>query len=92
VLDLEGRANDPFALGLAFAPAHVPVSGLGTLRLDLASLFVVAIGALDGAGAATFQQLVPPVPALVGWTMYWQTLSGTPLRLGNLERTTFLAL
>ncbi len=90
-LDVEGRANDPFALGLAFAPTLLPIPVLGTLRLDPASSFVLAIGMLDSTGAAVFQQPVPPIPALVGVTLYWQALSGTPLRLGNLERTTFLA-
>jgi hypothetical protein len=89
LLDVEGRANDACALALAFAPANLPIPPFGTLRLDPASLFVVAVGALDGAGKAIYTQQVPPIPALVGLTLYWQALTGA--RLGNLERTTFLA-
>ncbi|MCU0864562.1 MAG: VCBS repeat-containing protein [Planctomycetes bacterium] len=91
VLDVEGRAGDPYALALALAPTLQPLPGLGTLRLDPASLVVMATGALDAAGKAVFQQPVPPIPALVGLTLYWQAMTGTTARLGNLERTTFLA-
>jgi hypothetical protein len=88
-LDIEGAAHDPFALAVAFAATQIPIPGLGTLRLDPSSLVVMASGALDAAGDATFQAPVPPLPALVGRTLHWQALTGS--RLGNLERTTFLA-
>lgn len=91
ILDLEARANDLYALAVAFAPAHLPVPGLGVLRLDPASLALVAWNAVDAQGKSVFQATVPLAPSLVGLTLYWQAISGAPGTLGNLETTTFLA-
>jgi hypothetical protein len=90
-LQIAARANAPFVLAAAFATAHVPVPGLGTLRLDPAGLLVVHAGAVDTAGDATWSTFVPQTPALVGTTLHWQLLHGAPARLGNLESTTLLA-
>jgi hypothetical protein len=90
-LDLEGRANEPFAMALAPNPVHLPLPGFGVLRLDPASLRVVLLGNYDAAGRASWQFAVPPTPSLVGLTGCWQVLSGTQGKLGNLEVTTLLA-
>lgn len=91
-LDLEGRANEPWALALAAAPANLPLPGLGLLRVDPATMLLVAVGAYDGAGLASWQIPVPLQPSLVGVSGYWQALSGNASpRLGNLEVTVLLA-
>jgi hypothetical protein len=92
ILDIEARANDPYALAIAFAPARIPIPGLGVLRLDPASLVLIASGTLDAAGKATFWAAVPATPGLAGLTVYWQALNGAQGHLGNLEQTTLLGL
>ncbi|HEX6810560.1 MAG TPA: VCBS repeat-containing protein [Planctomycetota bacterium] len=87
-LDLHGLANEPYALGLALAPANLPIPGLGRLRLDPASLQLVQWGAFDAAGHADLTTVVPMAPSLVGLTVYWQALAGVAPWLGNLETTT----
>ena len=90
-VDVRGRANEPFILGASLVPASLPIPGLGTLRLDPGWLQVMAFGAFDTAGRASFQAPVPNAPVLIGVSIYWQALSGTVLQLGNLEVTTLLA-
>jgi hypothetical protein len=55
-LELYGRANEGCVLGLAFAPAAPPLvlPGIGTLRLDLMSLLIAAIGIYDVDGTGVF--------------------------------------
>lgn len=89
-LDLFGRANETCVLGVAFAPAAIPLPGLGTLWLDPASLLVIAVGSYDANGLGVFTASVPNVPSLVGASLYWQALSGFT-HLGNLEVTTLQA-
>jgi hypothetical protein len=94
MLELYGRAGEACALGVAFAPAAtpLPLPGIGTLRLDLASLLIVATGTYDANGTGVFVSAIPNVPAFVGLTLYWQALSvGPALHLGNLEVTTLAA-
>ena len=47
------------------------------------------VAMLDARGVASPTFAVPPNPALVGWSLYWQALTAMPPRLGNLEVTTF---
>jgi hypothetical protein len=92
-LELYGRANEGCVLGLAFAPAAPPLvlPGIGTLRLDLMSLLIAAIGIYDVDGTGVFVGAVPNDPMLLGLSLYWQALSlGATWHLGNLETTTLL--
>jgi hypothetical protein len=86
-LDLFGRANEPYVLGLSFVATPWPLGAFGTLHLDLAWLLVVASGQYDPNGAASFSLVVPAMPALIGLPVYWQALSGVQARFGNLEVT-----
>jgi hypothetical protein len=91
MLDLYGRANEPYLLAFTLWPANVPIPGLGTLRLDPATLQILLFAAYDTNGHAEFTAPVPNNPGLLGLSIYWQALSFTPLRLGNLEVTTLQA-
>ncbi|HET6201957.1 MAG TPA: VCBS repeat-containing protein [Planctomycetota bacterium] len=86
-LDLYGPPGGAWALGAAVATANIPVGSVGTLRLDPPSVFAVVAGSLDGAGRASISFGVPPNPALVGFSVYWQGMVAGPLRFTNLEVT-----
>ncbi|MCI0585856.1 MAG: hypothetical protein L0323_03330 [Planctomycetes bacterium] len=80
------------ALGVSLANASLPIPPLGTLRLDPATLLVVAGGSFDPQGRASLPLLVPPNPALVGGSFFWQAVVGPPPLLTNLEVTTLTDL
>ncbi|MCI0585367.1 MAG: VCBS repeat-containing protein, partial [Planctomycetes bacterium] len=88
VLDLWGPASGFWVLGTSLGNASIPLFPLGTLRLDPATLIVAGGGALDPQGRASLSILVPPSPALVGLSLYWQAGVGPPAFLTNLEITT----
>jgi hypothetical protein len=87
-LDVHGPAGGPWLLGGAFGLVNVPVPPFGTLRLDPASLEVIASGALDPQGLGTLSVQLPVNPALVGLSVYLQALVGASPRLTNLETLT----
>jgi hypothetical protein len=88
VLDLSGPGTGFWVLGASLASASIPLFPFGTLRLDPATLLHVGGGALDPQGRASLSSLVPPIPALVGVSAYWQAGVGPPPLLTNLEITT----
>jgi hypothetical protein len=52
-------------------------------------MFLVARGFLDLYREGTVSFPVPADPLLVGQTLHWQAILGSPLRLTNREQTTF---
>ncbi len=92
VLDIRGPANGGWQLAAALGTASIPLPPFGTLRLAPATLIPVAVGALDPDGRASVSFAVPANPALLGVSVYWQTLVASPARLTNLEVTTFTNL
>ncbi|MCI0588665.1 MAG: FG-GAP-like repeat-containing protein [Planctomycetes bacterium] len=87
-LDLWGTAGGTWLLGAAAGGGSLPVPSVGTLWLELPTLFIVAGGALDAQGRASLSFVVPANPALLGGSLYWQAVVGWPLRFTNLEVTT----
>ncbi|MCI0587410.1 MAG: VCBS repeat-containing protein [Planctomycetes bacterium] len=92
VLDLRGAALGGWQLAASLGTANLPLPPFGTLRLSPPTLIPVAIGAFDPDGRASVSFSVPAFPSLVGVSVYWQALVGLPLRLTNLEVTTFTNL
>ncbi len=92
VLDLRGPPNGAWLLAASLASASIPLPPFGMLRLDPATLFVVAGGALDSQGSASLSFLVPSSPTLVGVSVYWQAAVAPPALLTNLEITTATSL
>ncbi|HKB16972.1 MAG TPA: FG-GAP-like repeat-containing protein, partial [Planctomycetota bacterium] len=92
VLDLRGPAFGGWQLAAATGTASIPIPPFGVLRLDPGTLFAVAVGPFDPQGRASYSIQVPPIPALVGASAYWQAIVGLPLALTNLEITTVTGL
>ncbi len=90
-MDLHGAPDDSWLLASALGTTRIPL-GIGVLFLDPATLTVVGSGQLDGAGKGTMPVPVPNDPALVGTSVYWQAAIGSPMRLTNLETSTFTSL
>jgi hypothetical protein len=91
VLEISGPPLEPFVL--AAAPARgTTATPYGTLWLDPGSARIVGRGHLDVSGRKRCTFAIPPTPALIGATRYWQALVGRPPRLTNLEATTFTDL
>jgi hypothetical protein len=91
VLEISGPPLAPFLLGAAPARRETPTI-YGTLWLHPGSAEIVARGWLQVSGRVLCTFPVPPTPALVGTTRYWQALVGRRPRLTNLEATTFTDL
>ena len=71
------------------------VAGLLLLGLVLAvasDVFLTTNNLLNVFRQASLTFLVPPNPALVGGSLYWQAVIGPPLRFTNLETTTVTGL
>jgi len=92
VLDLWGPPSGAWLLAASLGSANIPLAPFGTLRLDSATLWLVAAGALDPQGRASVSLLVPSIPALVGIPVYWQAGVAPPALLTNLEITTATSL
>src|SRR5262249_32687450 len=90
--DLRRPAGGPTLLRAARAAANLSVPPFGTLRLDPASLVVVAAGAFDAQGRGHLAQRLPANPTLVGASIRVQALVGNPLGnlplLGNVQTLT----
>ena len=63
-----------------------------TLLLDPATLVIAASGSIPSAGVVALHPSVPDDPTLIGATIFWQAIVGSPLRLTNSDRTTLSAL
>jgi subtilisin family serine protease len=68
-LDVTGNAGESYFLLFAAGPAEIPTA-FGRLLLDLATLQVVAIGAVNG----TFSAMVPNDQSLRLQEVHWQAL------------------
>jgi hypothetical protein len=85
---VHGPAGGVFLHAGSLGRVDVPFVGLGRLRVDPATLAVVAVGNLDAHGRAATVVQVPHSQALVGVTLPWQALVGFPIVFTNLEPTT----
>ena len=90
-MDLNGAPDDFWLLASALGTTRIPL-GIGVLFLDPSTLVVVGSGVLDNAGKGTMPIPVPNDLGLVGTSVYWQAVIGSPMRLTNLETSTFTAL
>jgi hypothetical protein len=90
-LDLRGGPDDPWLLAYSSGRARIPLA-IGVLFLDPFAAVIAGTGALDEAGEGVLPVDVPNDLALVGKTVYWQALIGSPGRLSNLELTTITGL
>ncbi len=91
-MDLDGFPGAPWILAWSPASATIPIAHYGILLLDPMSIFVVGSGPLAPGGTASQSFLIPDERALVGLSLYWQSLLGAPLLLSNLEVTTLTDL
>jgi len=89
-LELAGSAHAPYALIASTALAPRSSALLGLRQLDFTQRVYQRQGALDAAGRSERGFFVPRTPALLGATLYWQALVGTPLRWSNRETTTLV--
>jgi hypothetical protein len=89
-LELAGPPGAPWLLFASYGTANLPVPGLGTVLLDLATAQLAYGGAMSPTGTATVSGTVPAGPAWVGTSVYWQAIVYHPqgARLTGLEVTT----
>lgn len=79
-LHSNGLPGDAFIVFGALGTASLPVVTFGTLLLDPATLFQLSAGAVPGTGTGTAVLPLPASPALVGVTLYFQSLVGADPR------------
>jgi hypothetical protein len=94
VMDLFGFPNAPFVAAASGRTAAVLFPPYGTLWLDPGAIVFRTAGNLDKNGRTSLVFAVPPGPAIVGVSLYWQAAFGPrwQARLSNLEMTTFTDL
>jgi hypothetical protein len=92
VLELRGPGNGTWILALSLGGANLPFPPFGVLRLDPATLLVVAAGGLDSQGKGIVVFPVPSSPALVRLSVFWQGVVSLPVKLTNLEISTLTSL
>ncbi|MEM7306127.1 MAG: VCBS repeat-containing protein [Planctomycetota bacterium] len=90
--DVHGSVGAAWTLAFSTGAGSLDVAPFGTLKLAPLGLLVVTGGTLGADGVETVPAPVPAQPALVGNTVYFQALVGTPLRFTNAERVTITAL
>ncbi|HLU39256.1 MAG TPA: hypothetical protein VK081_07710, partial [Planctomycetota bacterium] len=74
-------AGEPGAVSvLAMSPVatHLPIPGLGTLRIDPATMGVLALPVLPSDGIFALRMQVPNVPALRGLGLHFQAMVAGP--------------
>jgi hypothetical protein len=86
-IELCGAGGEPWTLYSSPNTGRFVVGSQGTLLLG-PPLTVAATGAFDHHGRAGFSTLVPNQVALIGSSLFWQALAGTPARFTNRETTT----
>jgi FG-GAP-like repeat len=91
-LDLYGPASGSWTLYASTGSGILQIPPIGTVLLDLAGLQAFGSGTFSTAGTAMLSALLPPAPALVGFTTYLQALVGPPAHVTNLEIMTVLGL
>ena len=87
-VDLYGSPGGGWLLWASGAPASLPLPPWGTVLIDPAAAQLVATGTFAGpaspvAGAATFGMTTPNNPALVGTSVYCQSVDLAQTRLTN---------
>ncbi len=91
-MDVYGPPNEGWILAVSPTPASVEIPPLGTLRLDFSAAVVVGLGVLAADGQASPTYPAPSTSSLVGVTLHWQALVGSPLLFTNREETTLTDL
>ena len=87
-LELFGSIASPWTLYGSLYSTYQPLPPYGILRFDLAGLVSVTSGTLDSQGRATKAFSIPASPGLIGTTLYFQALLGSPPRFTCLEVVT----
>lgn len=87
-IDLHGDPNAPWILLASPGTTSIGIPPFGTLYLDPVNLGIVATGSFDAQGRASLDFRVPRWRALLGQSVYWQTVMNVPPRFSNLEITT----
>lgn len=87
-MDLNGDPNAPWILLASPGTASIGIPPFGTLFLDPVNLGIVATGSFDAQGRASLDFRVPRWRALLGQSVYWQTVMNVPPRFSSLEITT----
>jgi hypothetical protein len=84
-LDVWGPVGAPALLLLAadLAPSPLPSAGAGWLLLDPDTLLIVDAGVVGPGGSSSLALAVPPVPAIVGLSLFFQGAVAAPLALGE---------
>jgi len=85
VLDVAGDPAAPYLLLASGALRTPQPTPFGLLHLDLSALRFVRSGTLDATGRASLRADLPPDPALLGATTFWQAAVGSPARLTAFE-------
>lgn len=87
--ELQGDPFSSWSLFLSGFPLRggLQLGGLGNLWLDPVptSIVLTSTGQLSSAGKSALTFQIPPFPFLASAPTYWQSLSGSPPRLSNLE-------
>ena len=86
-LEVSGRPRDPWTLYSSLGTARIPTA-FGIWLLDPATTRFEASGTFDARGRSSYSLDVPPILGLVGHSLHWQALVGTPQRLSNRDTTT----
>ncbi|HYC78683.1 MAG TPA: hypothetical protein VEI02_13740 [Planctomycetota bacterium] len=68
-----GAQNDLFTIFASSAPSFLQVPGLGVVRIDPLSAFVVANSALPASGTFSIGAFLPVVPGLAGVAVHLQS-------------------
>lgn len=89
---VHGPAHRPFVLRQSLASAQIDLGAAGWLLIDPTQIVSIDSGTLDRDGEARVRHFVPPMPALIGFTSYWQAVVGTPVHGTNLAVTTVSGL
>ncbi len=89
-VDLHGPPGAFWSVSYSTGTASIPVGAFGTIYLDPAKTFHLALGAVGPDGTDTFFVTVPAVPALIGLVIHEQAFIDD--RFSNLETQTITGL
>ena len=87
-VDLYGAPTGIWSLWVSSGTTSFSLPPWGTVLIDPASAQQAAFGTFAGPaaplpGTAALAVTVPPIPALVGWTTYWQSIDLASTRFTN---------
>ncbi|MEM7307699.1 MAG: VCBS repeat-containing protein [Planctomycetota bacterium] len=86
-MEVFGGPGAPWTLVASPGTASLALPPLGTLLVDPGVLWLIASGAMPAEGVAAVDVPVAQDAALVGQTVYWQSLVGASPTLTNREAT-----